>query len=474
MRSAIVESVCQAAQVKVAAGLATAPGNIVDVLVDAGFDPSMVLVACSAVSGISSARRAWLDGPLPAWPAGLDRGQCRRLEVVPVTVYRGGLILAYTDPETAAAADTLGLPPHRPVLALRSDLERFFPADALLDPFAPASTQVISFGRDTRDDTAVGDAPDDALGDGPGDGPGDGLGDSSDDGDSSDNDNLDDNQPSEELFVDSFADRLRPAPASTRLPPPEPGRLPPLQPTLRPAARASTTSTPSIPSIPSIPSMPARPLAPSAPSPSIPAIAAAASTSVPLEPPRPPRRPVRLATKRAVAPVDDAPAKAPPFDPAMVGAPPSRTRLLVAAAAVVLVVGGAALVALKPEPVTVTKPIIAVKDGQLDLGQRQQELIARARAETDHALAVRLVSEAIRLDPTSPASLPAYVERVRRAGALGRWQQADTDLDRLRRRPDFSRVEPEVRALEVDLQQKRLSTTLTTPPSPAPAPAPAP
>jgi hypothetical protein len=153
----------------------------------------------------------------------------------------------------------------------------------------------------------------------------------------------------------------------------------------------------------------------------------------------------------------------------MVVAPPSRTRLLVAAAAVVVIGGGAALFALRPTPVTAVAPPIAVKDGQLDLGKRQAELIARARAETDHALAVRLVSEAIRLDPTSPASLQAYVERVRRAGALGRWQQADTDLARLRRRTDFPAVEADVRAMEADLQQKRLSTTLTpTPVTPTP------
>jgi hypothetical protein len=80
---------------------------------------------------------------------------------------------------------------------------------------------------------------------------------------------------------------------------------------------------------------------------------------------------------------------------------------------------------------------------------------------------MRLVSEAIRLDPTSPASLQAYVERVRRAGALGRWQQADTDLARLRRRTDFPAVEADVRAIEADLQQKRLSTTLAPTQTPA-------
>lgn len=449
MRSAIVESVCKAAQVKVAAELAEGPGNIVDVLVDAGFDPEAVLVACCAVSGVSSARRAWLDGPLPPWPEGLDPRRCRQLGIAPITVYRGGLILAFTDPETAARAHTLGLPPHRAALALAGDLERFHPRTANVgaDPFAASSTQVIATDRDTRDDTAVGDGLDDDSSDGDGDG---------------DGDFLDDNQPSEELFVDSFADRVRPPPASTRLPPPplEPGRLPPLQPTLKPAPRASTTSTTVATSATSTPSIPAT---------------ASTSTSLPsvspLDPPMPPRRPVRLATKRA--PPEAAPVPKPPaFEPAMVVTPPSRTKLLVAAAAVVVIGGGAALLALRPAPVTAVAPPIAVKDGQLDLGKRQAELVARARAETDHALAVRLVSEAIRLDPTSPASLPAYVERVRRAGALGRWQQVDTDLARLRRRTDFPSVEADVRTIEADLQQKRLSTTLSpTTPTPTPPPA---
>jgi hypothetical protein len=437
MRAAILDAVARAAPLSGRERLLHAPGNIVEALLAEGIEPYLILSASCAASGLPAARRAWLEGPVPTWPADFDPGLCRQLGACPVALRKGQWVVAYSDPEIAAAADSLGLPDHVRALALPQDLERFFaaaPVDA--NPFdTMAATDAGElFAPMSQFEPALATdkiaAPVSATADETHDG---------EDGEDDDDDDLD-------LYVDRLADQLTQQQARPTPGPPPAARRPvaPLDPPVRPAAvprpvrpapaaggaRAGEGRAPS------------RRLDPGAPAPP-------ASTWKPAEPPEVPTT-------------------------------PSRTGLLVAGAVVCVVVAAIAWPRLRPPPPPPPAPTsaIVVKDGALEFSAAQEALLQKARAEQDHTVAVRLLSDAIRLDPSSTVARTALLERARRAIGQGQLTQADNDLERLRRRRDAAEVQSEIEALATLRRAAKPAPTTPTVPAPttptAPTPPPTP
>jgi hypothetical protein len=415
MRATILDAVARAAPLPGRERLLHAPGNLVEALLAAGVEPYLVLSAACAASGLPSARRAWLEGPVPTWPTDFDPGLCRQLGACPVALRKGRWVVAYTDPEIAVAADSLGLPDHVRVLALPHDLERFFaaaptddnPFDTMAttdagELFAPmsqfepalATDKIAAPARDT------GEASDDA----------------------GDDDDLD-------LYVDRLADQLtqqqvRPTPG----PPPAPRRPAPLDPVVPPSSRPSRTPASSAP----------------------PAGARAGDRA-------PSRRLDAKADGNAATPRPSGPPRAPTG--------PSRATLLVAGAIACGVVAAVLWPRLQPTPPPPPPPAsaIAVKDGALEFTAAQEALLQKARIERDHAVAVRLLSEAIRLDPASTPARTALIERVRRALLQGQLTQADNDIERLRRRRDAGEIQAEIESLASLRRQAKPPPPPTTP-----------
>ncbi len=432
MRRAIVESARRAAHVDgakhgadladdVVDDLIARPGNIIDVLIDHGVAPAVALRAASSVTGIAVARSAWLKGPVPPWPRTYDVELCRQLGACPVAVVDGVWCLAWTDPEAAAVADSLGLPPHRAVLALGRDLDRFIAAaDAFLggadldaavdgdaDPFAPVPTQILVVASgDTVDEDAFVPASSFEMPSTHASGEGD---------PDATNEDLD-------LFVDPVQ------------------RAPPTfsPPTFSPPTFSPPTFSPS-----SLPTFSPSPFSPSPlDSPlSSPALRLATLTTT-----RPARPPTRVAR---TAPSSSSSSRSSSFSP--VSSPEgSRRRWLVGAALVVGLGGAAALVALRAPPPP--PPIVVVTAGQLDLGPAQDELLQKARAEPDFAKALPWLSRAVALDPSSTRGRDAQLERARRGLASGRVDLARADVERLRRRRDVAAIDAALQALEAQLR----------------------
>lgn len=443
MRDAIVDTVHRAAPFPGARELENTPGNIVDALLAVGAEPYLVLSACCAATGLPAARRAWLEGPLPTWPANFDIGFCRQLGCCPVAQRKGQWVVAYSDPELAVAAESLGLPDHVRCLALPRDLERFFaaapddvaPSEQTLqtDPVGELFVPQSQLDHDPLNTdkvaqpgsaTSAGDANDDA------------------------NDANDDDDDDLDLYVDRLADQLtqqqtRPTvgkpPASRRgaaLDPPLPPRRP-----VRPAPMLSTPVVPSSPPLPSRAS-PVRP----------------ATT-------RPPREPTRQLQGESVPPASS-PRKGPPGAPS----PPSRAALLIGGAAACVAVAVILWPRLSAPPLVAppAQTTVGVKDGALDFSVAQQALLDRARAEPEPAAAMRHLSEAIKLDPTSTVARTALLERTRHALTRGFLTQVDNDLERLRRRKDVGEIRAELEALSA----KRAATPEHRPEAPPSTPPP--
>jgi hypothetical protein len=413
---------------------------MVDALLAEGVEPYLVLSAACAASGLPSARRAWLDGPLPTWPTDFDPGLCRQLGCCPVALRKGQWVVAYADPEIAVAADSLGLPEHVRALALPRDLERFFaaaphdenPFDQMgstdagelfapmsqLEPAletdkiaAPMGATVDRTGDHTVDHDSEQDADDDDL----------------------------------DLYVDRLADQLtqqqvRPAPG----PPPTTRReASPLDPPMRPAPAPR----------------------PVRPAPGLTSDGARAAED----------RGGAQRKRSAGDASDPSSSTWKPAVPPQAPTGPSRAGLLVAGAVACVVVAAVLWPRLKPPPPPPPDPAsaIVVKDGSLEFTAAQEALLHKARAERDHAVAVRLLSEAIRLDPQSTVARTALLERVGRALEQGLLTQADNDLERLRRRSDTAAIKAEIDALTARRQATRPMTTppptpSTTPPAAAP------
>ena len=446
MRAAILDAIARATPLPGRERLLHAPGNMVEALLAEGVEPYLVLSAACAASGLPSARRAWLDGPVPTWPTAFDPGLCRQLGCCPVTLRKGQWVVAYADPEIAVAADSLGLPDHVRALALPRDLERFFavaphdenPFDQMGSTdagelFAPMSQLEPALQTDkiaapmgaTVDHTGDHDSGQDA-----------------DDDDDNDDDDLD-------LYVDRLADQLtqqqvRPVPGP---PPPARREAAPLDPPMRPAPAP-------------------RPVRPA------PALTSALTSD------RAGAAADRGSSRRKGAASDAANSSSSTWKPAVPPQAPtglSRAGLLVAGAVVCVVVAVALWPRLKPPPPPPTGPAsaIVVKDGSLEFTAAQEALLQKARAERDHAVAVRLLSEAIRLDPQSTVARTALLERVGRALEQGLLTQADNDLERLRRRSDAAAIKAEIDALAARRQATRpMTTPQTAPPTTPPAPAP--
>jgi hypothetical protein len=389
-------------------GLEDVDGNIVETLLAAGIEPHVVLSAASAASGVPVARRSWLEGPLPTWPLAFDPSVCRQLGVCPVTFRRGQWVVAYTDPELAAAADHLALPEHVRVLALPADLERFFAAapdaPAVADPitdselFAPVSLlqperSLDGPGRQHRDDFS--DDDDDDL----------------------------------ELYVD----RLAPAPATS----------------VEASRRRSSSAA----------------MSPRAPS------TAFQGGPVPdrltlgmLDPPLPPAdcvdrsglttgssgaarsrvkrsRSGEAETSSTSSKSASSPAKPRRFTgaPAMLG----RRAWLVGGAVVSTAMCGLVWLvwpSSPPPPPPGAVDAIVVTASGVEVSAAQQMLRKQAQASAEPASARELLTKAIALEPSSLEARTALLERARLAIAHGQLGQADLDIERLRRRSDVDDV----------------------------------
>lgn len=411
MRAAILDAIARAAPLPGRERLLHTPGNLVEALLAAEVEPYLVLSAACAASGLPAARRAWLEGPLPTWPADFDAALCRQLGACPVALRKGRWVVAYTDPEIAVAADSLGLPDHVRALALPQDLERFFaaapPDDNPFDTMATTDAGELFAPMSQLEPALATDkiaAPTSAT------------------SESDDDDDLD-------LYVDRLADQLtqqqvRPTPG----PPPAPRWPPPM------------LDPPLPPSRPAQPSGPVRAAEPRAPSRRLEGRAEGKASST-YRPPAPPEVP----------------------------SGPSRAALLVAGAVACGVVAAVLWPRLQPPPPPPppAASAIVVKDGALEFTAAQEALLQKARAEADHTVAVRLLSEAIRLDPGSTSARTALMERARRAILQRQFTQADNDIERLRRRRDAGEIQAEIESLA---SLRRQATPPPTPSLPLPAP----
>jgi hypothetical protein len=420
MRAAILDAIARAAPLPERERLLHTPGNLIEALLAAGVEPFLVLSAACAASGLPAARRAWLEGPPPTWPSGFDVALCRQLGACPVALRKGKWVVAYTDPEIAVAADSLGLPDHVRALALPQDLERFFAAaprdDNPFDTMATTDAGELFAPMSQLEPALATDkiaTPTSATG---------ATGATIESDDDDDDDDLD-------LYVDRLADQLtQPQVRPTPGPPPAPRRPPPM------------LDPPLPPSRPAQPSGPVRAAEPRAPSRRLDGKAEGKASST-YRPPAPPEVP----------------------------SGPSRAGLLVAGAIACSVVLAVLWPRLRrpPPPPPPAASAIVVKDGTLEFTAAQEALLQKARAEADHTVAVRLLSEAIRLDPSSTSARSALMERARRAILLRQFTQADNDIERLRRRRDAAEVRAEIESLATLRQQ---ATPLPTPSPPLPAP----
>jgi hypothetical protein len=432
MRAAILDAIARATPLSGRERLLHAPGNLVEALLAEGVEPFLVLSAACAASGLPSARRAWLDGPVPTWPTEFDPGLCRQLGCCPVAQRKGQWVVAYADPEIAVAADSLGLPEHVRALALPRDLERFFAAaphdENPFDQMASTDAGELFAPMSQLEPALETDKIAASMG---------ASGDHTVDHDSepgADDDDLD-------LYVDRLADQLtqqQVRPVAGPLPPARREAVP-LDPPMRPAP---------------------------APRPARPAPALTSDGARAAEDRGGSRR------KGAVGDASDPSSSTwKPAGPPQAPTGPSRAGLLVAGALACVVVAAVLWPRLKPPPPPPPDPAsaIVVKDGSLEFTAAQEALLQKARAERDHAVAVRLLSEAIRLDPQSTVARTALLERVGRALEQGQLTQADNDLERLRRRRDAAAIKAEIDALAARRQATRpMTTPPTTPPAPAP------
>lgn len=143
MRKKIVDQICREASPERAAqarALLRGHGNLMDELIELGFAPAAVLETCSELSGIPTAPAHWLKTPKPPHVE-IDTVLCRSIGAAPVASTAGRLCIAYGDVEMAAQHASLGLPPHQPYLALRTQLEK---ALALLPVDDSAETRVAT------------------------------------------------------------------------------------------------------------------------------------------------------------------------------------------------------------------------------------------------------------------------------------------------------------------------------------------
>ncbi len=493
LRQDIVESVCRVLSVK-DRGYARRDGNIIDVLVDAGLDPRLVLQEAAAAADVRVITDRLMQGQPMPWPEGTDIAGCVEHGIVAVAKLKSGAwCFAYTDPEVAKDAARyaakLHIPAHRAVLALRTQVAAFFEA-AMPDPFQATPTQVVaapdpgtldevSADSDAFDPSAVDDAPIPEPSPAPA-APGRGVrfadadavaavgdtarnflgGDTMADvgGDAGADDvNGAAADDDDEFYVDT-SDRLaRPPTKATPKPPPPPqapGFLPPPAPSVvRPRAATGMTSA----------SM-ARPSSGGAGS-------TTGSTGKP-------RRPDRHDTGNTGSAPSAPPWNAPPPEQLQI----PRTKLLVGAAVVVVIVGAVvsrkSFLAEPPPPAA----IIVTPDGMVNAQPAQEDLLAQAMAPGVAPVdAIELLSKCIAFDPESKVGLEAVQARLRLLIAQADSARARRDLQTLERRMGSDeKAAPTLAALskavaELEEAHPPLPPTPEEPPTEAPlAPPPPP
>jgi len=513
VRAAIVEQVCRECG-KEDRGYAAARGNIVDVLVDAGFAIQVVLRAASAHSGVPMAPAGMMP---PPWPDAFDLDDCRALGAFPLAFVRGTWRVAYADPEQASRAVRHGLPPHRPVLVDSERLERWF-AGIEVDPFAARPTEVgeapqvkrPARGVDITEEQPEDEQPPESI-----------VAWDDDDDDDGEVMSVPEGQPAspraaKPKFVDDDgedeptnrepprpANRLPPAAKAAaaaddddddptnRAPPRPANRLPPAakaaaapddddddddmdlfvdrqvtspgraeaRPSPRPAlaAQPSATNTSSLPGA-MRPSMSTS----SNPAARPPSSSSTGETAKP--PPPPPRPPTRLKQTKPPPP--------PPRMTAAQIAPPApsavRQRVL-SVAAVVCVVGGGILAAnwlSQPKDDAVGPEL---RNGQLDVTPMQIAVIAQAKSAPTPEKAVALFSHAYDFDRETVPAHEALLARAKLLVTLRRAGSAARDLELLKRHPRETPPE-ELKALSDAIAALTLVVPAPPPPDFAPPP----
>jgi hypothetical protein len=103
-------------------------------------------------------------------------------------------------------------------------------------------------------------------------------------------------------------------------------------------------------------------------------------------------------------------------------------------------------------------------DSKAELKARQDELKKRARAEPDKAKAIDLYTEAFDTDPYSESARGAILERAKLHMALGHIDDAENDLFRLKRRPDYDQVSGEVEPMLDEIKKARKKAEPPPPP----------
>jgi hypothetical protein len=446
MRERILAAVARTTPLPGKRRLLRADGNIVELLLQEGVAPDVVLQAASSATGVPVARRSWLDGPLPSWPHDFDPDLCRQLGVCPVAFVRGQWVVAYADPELAVAADQLALPEHTRALALVHDLERFFAAAPGAPAVVEATTDSGLFSPVSRLELSADQSEeDDALGD-----------------DDAHNDDDDDDEA-----LDLYVDRLAPAlPRST--PSSAPGSS-----TASPRASSSADGALARPRVPMSMLDPALPPASRGHHTGHTTSSSSATRS---------RARHKDLGARDVDVTGPSSSSAKPRRFAGAPAVLGRRAVLLVGAAISVAVWAVVWFAWPspppPPPPGAVDRVVVTPTG-FDFTKAQQALLEQALSASEPATTRRLLTEAIALEPSSVEARTALLERARLLIVQGQLGQADLDLERLRRRADVKAIETElegVLALRLNARPAVAASTSPsptageTPPSRAPAP----